>query len=389
MPQADQRPIQVLLVEDNPGDARLVRLFLLNAQGGIGPVRLAHAATLAEALAQLQAARFDVVLLDLSLPDSTGMGTVEHVQQAAPETAVVVFTGFDDPDFALSAVHSGAQDYLVKGQGDGFLVYRSLRYAIERKRLERELVEARKVAEEANFRKSRFLASMSHELRTPLNAILGFSEVIKEQMMGPVGVPKYAEYANDIFNAGTHLLGLINDVLDLSKVEAGRFQLLEEDADMPALVRDCLDMIAENAVARGVGLSVALPPSLLLRCDARLVKQILLNLLSNALKFTPSGGKVQVSLADDGAEGVALTVTDSGVGIAADAVDKVMEEFQQADITIARDHGGTGLGLPLSRRFMGLHGGSLTLVSTEGQGTAVTARFPAARLVKLVAMAAD
>ena len=231
------------------------------------------------------------------------------------------------------------------------------------------------------MRKSSFLASMSHELRTPLNAILGFSEMIKEQMLGPVGVLKYAEYAQDIFSAGTHLLNLINDVLDLSKVEAGRFHILEEAIDVQALLQSCVDMVAENAQAHGLTVRVAPDgPRPTLRADARLVRQVVLNLLSNALKFTAAGGEIVIA-AQVGLDGLSITVSDTGCGIAPEARDKVMEEFQQADITIARDHGGTGLGLPLSRRFMALHGGNLTLTSDVGAGTTVLMRFPPERLL--------
>jgi signal transduction histidine kinase len=381
MSYATQKAIRILFVEDNPGDVRLMRLFLLGAEG-IGPVELVHVDHLAAATAQLRSgSHFDVVLLDLSLPDSTGVATLTRIQAASPETAVVVCTGFDDPDFAIDAVHCGAQDYLVKGQGDGLLVYRSLRYAIERKRLERELIEAKRVAEDANRRKSRFLASMSHELRTPLNAILGFSEMIKEEMLGPVGVEKYIEYAADIYDAGTHLLGLINDVLDLSKVEAGRFQLLEEEVDLGELLAACLEMVSETAHINHLSLISALPRRLPhLRGDARVIRQIMLNLLSNALKFTPPGGQITVSGARDAQNGYMISITDTGTGIPPEAIDKVMEEFQQADITIARDHGGTGLGLPLCRRFMMLHGGSLSLSSQLGGGTTVSTHFPADRV---------
>lgn len=372
--------LRVLFVEDNPGDARLIGL-LLEEVSHLGPVQLFHVTTLGEALAELDAPeRFDVILLDLSLPDSTGFPTLARVQKAAPEVAVVVCTGYDDADFALETVHAGAQDYLVKGQGDGLLIYRSLFYAVERKRLEHELVLAKQAAEEANHRKSRFLASMSHELRTPLNAILGFSEMIKEEMLGPVGVAKYAEYAQDIFSAGTHLLALINDVLDLSKVEAGRFHLVEEDVELRPLLESCLEMVADSAQTRGIILNPLTEgdwPQV--HADSRLVRQIVLNLLSNALKFTPAGGKIAIAV-QLGLEGLSVTVSDNGCGISAEAKDKVMEEFEQGDIMVARKHGGTGLGLPLSRRFMALHGGTLTLLSEVGVGTSVTMRFPPDRL---------
>ena len=382
MKDGNHRAIRILLVEDNPGDARLVRYLLAEAEG-IGPVDLTHADRLSIALPILIDGNFDVVLLDLSLPDSTGTETLRRVQEASPETAVVVFSGFNDPDFAIGAVHSGAQDYLVKGQGDGLLVYRALRYAIERKELEQELVLAKQAAEEANRRKSRFLAAMSHELRTPLNAILGFAEVISQQMLGPIGVERYAEYAGDIHSAGTHLLNLINDVLDISKVEAGRFQLYEEQVAVAELLQGCLEMVAERALHGGIVLSAQLPPNPgSLRCDARLVRQILLNLLSNAVKFTPNGGRVTLEAYYEPSGGLVLAVSDTGKGIAPEAQESVMEEFCQADITIARDHGGTGLGLPLSRRFMTLHGGNLALSSELGQGTTVRASFPACRCLR-------
>lgn len=370
--------IRVLFVEDDPADARLIRVFLQRMRG-IGPVELEHADRLETALALLRQASFDVVLLDLSLPDSSGFGTLLRVQQAAPDTAVVVLTGLDDPDFAIEAVHAGAQDYLVKGQGDGLLIYRSLLYATERKRLEQELIKATRQATAANQRKSQFLAAMSHELRTPLNAILGFSEMIKEQILGPCGNPRYVDYARDIFTAGIHLLGLINDILDLSKVEAGRMQLLEEEIDIPRLVAECLEMVAETARNRGLTLRREEPEGRFrLRGDARLLRQILLNLLSNSLKFTPSGGSISVHL-ERSAGAAVIQIRDTGIGIAAEAMERVIEEFQQADITVARDHGGTGLGLPLSRRFMALHGGELVLESQVGAGTTATLRFPPER----------
>ena len=382
MPLSTQKAIRVLFVEDNPGDVRLMGLLLMGVDG-IGPVELVQVDCLAAAIARLRdGSRFDVVLLDLSLPDSSGVATLMRLQDASPETAMVVCTGCDDPDFAIDAVHCGAQDYLVKGQGDGLLVYRSLRHAIERKRLERELVEAKRAAEDANRRKSGFLASMSHELRTPLNAILGFSEMIKGEMLGPIGVDKYIDYATDIFNAGTHLLGLINDVLDLSKVEAGRYQLLEEKVELSELLDTCMEMVSETAHLNY--LTLCPPPTCGLPClrgDARVIRQVILNLLSNAMKFTPPGGRIIIDCGPDTKDGYMISVADTGCGIAADALDKVMEEFQQADITVSRDHGGTGLGLPLCRRFMLLHGGNLSLSSRLGVGTTVTAHFPADRVL--------
>jgi PAS domain S-box-containing protein len=249
-----------------------------------------------------------------------------------------------------------------------------------RKQAEAALNNAREAAELANRAKSEFLATMSHELRTPLNAIIGFSEIIEQQLLGPLGQSQYCDYARDIHQSGQHLLGLINDVLDVARLEIGRVVLREECVDPLDMVQASLNMVRERAEIGNVTVSAELPNDLPhLWGDPRRLKQVLVNVIGNGIKFTPEGGKVTVGVhADD--NGLAITVADTGIGIAAEDLGKVMAPFGQVDSGMARRYGGSGLGLPLSRKLMRLHGGTLSLESTLGKGTIVTLRFPADRL---------
>jgi len=245
-----------------------------------------------------------------------------------------------------------------------------------------ELRLAKEAAEAASRAKSEFLANMSHELRTPLNAIIGFSELIHDQPFGRIGA-NYVDYATDINVAGHHLLDVINDVLDLSKIEAGRYELVEETVDLGRVVRTCVSMLSLRAQAGGVRIDNGLATArVTLRGDARAVQQIVLNLLSNAVKFTQNGGSVtlRVEPTDDG---VALIVSDTGIGIEASALRTLCQPFHQADASISRKFGGSGLGLSICRKLLALHSATLTLESTPGQGTTVRATFPAERIITI------
>jgi signal transduction histidine kinase len=229
--------------------------------------------------------------------------------------------------------------------------------------------------------KSQFLATMSHELRTPLNAIIGFSELLAAETFGPLGDPHYPDYAQDIHASGRHLLDLINDILDLSTLDARRLELHDEEIDLHEFVRGVLRMIGVEASRAGVSLHAALGEELpLLRADARRVRQVLLNLLSNAVKFTPRGGEIRVTTSGCNGD-LGIVITDTGIGIAAQDIPRALERFGQIDSSLSRKYEGTGLGLPLARSLMELHGGRLDLASEVGVGTIVTASFPGERLI--------
>ena len=271
----------------------------------------------------------------------------------------------------------------VRDEEGGVTHFVAVKEDITRRKLaEIELLAAKERAEAANLAKSRFLATVSHELRTPLNAILGFSQVIKESEGGDRSLERHHEYAGHIHANGTHLLGLINDLLDLAKIEAGKFELHETFFDLEELVHEAGELVRSRAEAARLLFEVQIAPGLpLLRGDDRAVRHILLNLLSNAIKFTPEGGTVTVTVAVDAHGLMAASVGDTGIGIAAEDIPKVVEPFGQVDTALSRRHDGTGLGLPLCRHLIELHGGHLDIASTVGYGTTVTIRFPRDRIV--------
>ncbi len=250
-------------------------------------------------------------------------------------------------------------------------------------RLADDLRGAHDRAERANRAKSEFLANMSHELRTPLNAIIGFSEMIKDQTGGPVGNDRYREYAKDINDSGRHLLDLINDILDLSKIESGSEELHEEDIVIPEVIGTILTLVKGRAHDDRIEVELDAGDELPgLRADCRKFKQILVNLLSNAIKFTPEGGKVSLRIWCHEDSGYVFQVIDTGIGIRLEDIPKALAPFQQVDADLNRRFEGSGLGLPLTKALVELHGGVLDLQSQVDVGTSVTVRFPAERTVR-------
>ncbi len=251
----------------------------------------------------------------------------------------------------------------------------------------RDLGRARDKADAANAAKSAFLATMSHELRTPLNAIIGFSELIRDELAGDIGDRKYCDYARDIHASGQHLLALINDILDVSKAEAGKLEINDEIVDVAESVRSCIRLCRARADSAGAELVEDLPADLpQLRADRRRLKQILINLITNALKFTGGAGTVTIRGLVDEDGCMAIDVRDSGIGMTAREIDKALEPFGQVDTAINRRHPGTGLGLPLTKSMVEVHGGRLVIESRVGQGTLVRAVFPGERVVRDPAM---
>ena len=269
--------------------------------------------------------------------------------------------------------------------GVGWFLVRQLRL---REIMEQELIRAKNKAEAASRAKSEFLANMSHELRTPLNAIIGFAEIIKKRTFGSAS-ERYIEYAGDIYSSGTHLLGLINDILNLSKLEAGKLQLQEEEVDLELAIAACKNLIEAAAHEANIRLSVTLDPEvLMIRADERRLRQILINLLSNAVKFTPDGGSVSVkTMRRNG--GLTISVSDTGIGIAPENIPKALSPFDQIERKVRRKQEGTGLGLPLAKQLTELHGGTLKVESEVDVGTTVTVLLPPARMIAPRPMAAE
>jgi PAS domain S-box-containing protein len=233
----------------------------------------------------------------------------------------------------------------------------------------------------ASDAKSSFLATMSHELRAPLNAIIGFSELMLGEPLGPLGHLRYREYLNDVKVSGDHLLAVINDILDLSRINAGKVHLAEQNVCLSDIVKDAFRMVDNQARLPSLALAMDVPETLPHVCgDERRIKQIILNLLSNAIKYTPAGGAITVA-AENAADGLVLKVCDTGVGIAKADLPIVLERFGQVNNRLSRKHEGTGLGLPLAKQLIELHGGSLTIESEVGGRTKVAIKFPAGRVI--------
>ncbi len=254
---------------------------------------------------------------------------------------------------------------------------------VEGVRLRMQNAELAYKAEAANRAKSRFLANMSHELRTPLNAIIGFAEVIHSQFKGPVGNPQYIDFARSIHESGRHLVGIINDILDLSKVEAGRVEL-EEDATTIMSLVDQVTVLMHHAIDDAqLNLEIAVEPGMPeVLVDSRKLNQVLINVMSNAVTFTPAGGRIRIEGRRTGDGGIAIRVTDTGIGIPEDEIKEVLKPFVQSREAERRSTQGTGLGLPLADQFMKLHGGSMTLSSERESGTTVTLYLPPYRVLQ-------
>jgi two-component system cell cycle sensor histidine kinase PleC len=240
--------------------------------------------------------------------------------------------------------------------------------------------EAEKIrAEGANKAKSEFLANMSHELRTPLNAINGFSEIMQGEMFGPLGDKRYKEYAHDILSSGQHLLALINDILDMSKIEAGKMNLRFEPLALEEVIEDAVRLVRNRAESSGLTINIDLPPLPEIEADYRALKQVALNLLSNALKFTPHGGQVTVSAEMRGpgaGDRVRISVRDTGIGISAEDLKRLAQPFEQIESQHSKTQQGTGLGLALTKSLVEMHEGVLEMESRPGEGTTVSFTLP-------------
>lgn len=295
---------------------------------------------------------------------------------------------FRDFEYSVMASDGQTRHMRISGNpifdaGNNFLGYRGTGTNItERKMAEAAILASKEEAVVANRAKSEFLANMSHELRTPLNSILGYSQMLQNEIFGPIGDSRYSEYATSINVSGNHLFKIISDILDISKIEAGKATIEETEVDIAKAVRDCIAMVKERGREKEIRVEENTPGDLpTLRADERQVKQILLNLLSNAVKFTPDGGQVIVNTRVDDASCIEVSVSDTGIGIDSKDIPKVLQPFGQVAESHNRGHEGTGLGLPICNSLMELHGGTLEIESELGTGTTATVRFPLERTI--------
>ena len=369
----------------NIGPGGVIALFgadgYLRAQPSAGPLGLdqdLRGTSVLRAQAQQPVGMIHAVGRIDGIPRIIAYRTLE----ALPLIVSVAITEHD----ALSAYAHQKQPVLLAGAIltalFGALAWLLTRQVAAHAHVEAELRRAKEEAEAANIAKSEFLANVSHELRTPLNAVIGFSEVMRDALMGPID-NRYREYAQDIHESGQHLLRLIGDVLDLSKIGAGRLELHDEPVDLGQLVQACQRLLAERARDSKVGLEIDIARDLpVLMADPVRLKQIVLNLMSNAVKFTPEGGRVTARAAPDADGGVTITIADTGIGMTPPEILVALEPFRQVDNAMTRRYEGSGLGLPLAKQLTELHGGKLEVTSEPGAGTTTRVRLPHRRVLR-------
>jgi signal transduction histidine kinase len=396
MSQTDKL-VNVLLVDDDELDRKLVKLVLIKAAAQI-QFNVETAQNMSEALAKLADSSFSIVLLDLNLPDSRGTETVQKVFEVAPDVPIVVLTGLDDEDAGLDAIRSGAEDYLVKGDSLEYTLIRTIRYAIERKKTESSILEAKQElerintrllkatktaqemaaeAERANASKSEFLANMSHEIRTPMNAIIGFSEVLGEEPL----TDQQKQYIKLILNSSRHLLGVVNDILDFSKIEAGQMSTESIECDIRVILEDVESLmnplVKKKNLQLKIGYSDDVPVAIM--ADPARLRQCLINLLNNAVKFTEQG-YVRIfaqKILKNNNPFIEFEVSDTGIGIPTEKLGTIFDSFTQADGSTTRKYGGTGLGLTITKQLAGLMGGDVTAESRVGRGSTFRFYIPA------------
>src|SRR5215470_8096702 len=338
---------------------------------------VAGAGNIADAIDTARAFAPQVAMLEVNLGRENGLTLITTLKAILPETLCVVISARSDFEYAIDALRRGAFDYLPKPLHPMETLAR-LEKCFEKLALE----ERAQRAEAASQAKSAFLAVVSHELRTPLNAIIGFAEILQSEAFGPLGADRYKDYVSDIHGSGCHLLEIITEILDLTRAEAGTLELHEDTLDVGETLRECAAQLVESARAAELTMTLTAGPPCLIVADHLRVRQIIHSLLTNAVKFTPRGGHIELFhvLRDDG--GIDISVKDTGIGMAPADIPMALEPFTQVDSGLTRKYDGMGVGLPLSAALAQLHDGNLSLQSKLGEGTVATASFPPSRTIR-------
>jgi signal transduction histidine kinase len=375
---APQRSRPVILVVDDDPTQRLLAHELLEQSG----FEVVQAVSGQDSLDRDRADRPDLIILDVMMPGIDGYELCRSIRadEDLGRTPILMVTGLEDSDSIGRAFEAGATDFVGKPVHWPMLAHR-VKFVLRLASVEREMRAARDSAEAGNRAKSVFLANMSHELRTPLNAIIGFSEIMRRNALGPLGNERYAEYISDIYESGVHLLEIVNNVLDLSKVESGRMEIFDDVVSVDAVVRAAVKQVAPRVAATGIDLRVSIDKRVasVIAGEIR-PKQILINLLSNAVKFTPEKGVVEVTVRPAAGGEIVFAVRDTGIGISPEDLPRILQPFLQLDDRLNRRYEGTGLGVPLALAMAKLHGGSLTYDSERGRGTTAILTLPPERL---------
>jgi signal transduction histidine kinase len=324
----------------------------------------------------------DLMVLDVMMPKRDGFSVCSQIRngQVASGLPILMVTGLNDIRSIERAFDVGATNFLTKPINLSLLEHH-INYMIRSAGMEQQILRAMRLAEEASAAKSQFLANMSHELRTPLNAIIGFSEMISTEILGPIGTATYIGYAKDINSSGVHLLSIINDILDISKVESGTLQLDKEQLDLASLFERVLSIIRPHAEKANIGLILDTPDYVpTVYTDELRLKQVLINLLSNAVKFTPQKGQVGLHAHVSERQDLVIAISDTGIGMHPGEITKALSRFGQIDGDLNRKQEGTGLGLPLAKLITERLGGDFAITTAKGEGTTVMVTFPGDRI---------
>lgn len=376
--------MRILIVEDSEAEAFLIETMFRDAEAFAG--ELVHITNSADARLELETGKFDIAFIDHFLGPDTGTALIRGVGGRKCPTPMILMSGLGTKDVESAALEAGAVDYIDKENLSSELLSRTVKFALKNHEVALQAkaneLYYRDMASEArssNDNKSSFLANISHELRTPLNAIIGFSETIRERLLGEItgpGADRYNGYVDDIHRSSLHMLKLIDDLLDLSRMEAGRFDIELEEISLDDVVDDVVLMTLMQASDKNIALEFDLPqPTIKFCADARLLAQVLINLVANGIKFTPPGGRVDVRAAID-AQTLWITVQDNGSGISDAEIARVAQPFFQSADTADDKKIGKGLGLSVSRSIMETHLGGLEIKNAEEGGTAVTIWLP-------------